>query len=166
MSSSFYSFLNSQASTSIAGFLIIVVSIIAIYMQRKTAKQKSAIEYLRLLSTDERLRKAGKILRDYHLDNEKSIAIIASSDKQEIKEIKKDVVFLLNYFESLAVGAKIGIYDVQTIRLSRKQQIIHADQYSQPYVKEIRKQSGNPLLFENLEWLANKLEQWNTTLMS
>ncbi|SMM99150.1 hypothetical protein SPONL_404 [uncultured Candidatus Thioglobus sp.] len=157
MSSSFYNFLNSQAGTSIAGFLIIIVSIIAIYMQRKTAKQKAAIEYLRILSTDKQLKKAGKILRDYHFDNEKSIAVIASSNKEDIKEIKVDVVLLLNYFESLAVGVKIGIYDLKTVCLSRKKQIIHTAQYSQPYITEIRKKSNNKLLFENLEWLSNKL---------
>jgi hypothetical protein len=35
-------FFNSKASTSIAGFLIITVSIIAIYSQRKTARQKTS----------------------------------------------------------------------------------------------------------------------------
>ncbi|SFV87850.1 hypothetical protein MNB_SUP05-SYMBIONT-5-1023 [hydrothermal vent metagenome] len=155
--SSIYDFLNSQASTSIAGFLIIIISVVAIYMQRKTAKQKATIEYLRILSTDDRLKKAGKILRIYYNDNEKNIAIIASSDKKDIKEIKLEVVFLLNYFESLAIGVKVGIYDFNTVRLSRKQQIIHTSKYSQSYFTEIRKKSGNPLLFENLEWLSNKL---------
>jgi hypothetical protein len=35
-----------QVSTTVAGFFIICVSIIAIYMQRKTAKQKATMEYL------------------------------------------------------------------------------------------------------------------------
>ncbi|SMM98436.1 hypothetical protein SPONN_2323 [uncultured Candidatus Thioglobus sp.] len=39
-------FLNTQASTSIAGFLIITVSIIAIHYQRKTARQKASLEFL------------------------------------------------------------------------------------------------------------------------
>jgi hypothetical protein len=36
-------FFNSKASTSIAGFLIITISIIAIYSQRKTARQKTSL---------------------------------------------------------------------------------------------------------------------------
>jgi hypothetical protein len=41
-----YDFLNSQASTTIAGFVIIMVSIFAIYFQRKTTKQKVVLKFL------------------------------------------------------------------------------------------------------------------------
>jgi hypothetical protein len=44
-------FFNSKASTSIAGFLIITISIIAIYSQRKTARQKTSLEFLDKLAS-------------------------------------------------------------------------------------------------------------------
>jgi hypothetical protein len=56
-------FFNSKASTSIAGFLIITVSIIAIYSQRKTARQKTSLEFLDKLVSNKRLIDSAKFKR-------------------------------------------------------------------------------------------------------
>ncbi|SMN12195.1 hypothetical protein SPBRAN_408 [uncultured Candidatus Thioglobus sp.] len=152
-------FLNTQASTSIAGFLIITVSIIAIHYQRKTARQKASLEFLDKLSSNKRLINSAKFLRNYHLDNDKSIALIATSSSQEYKILQDKIDPILNYFESLSIGVRIGIYDKRTVSLSRKQQIINTFIYSKPYIKEIRGKLNNKCLFENLEWLSQCLNR-------
>ncbi|MBE8190175.1 MAG: DUF4760 domain-containing protein [Candidatus Thioglobus sp.] len=144
-------FVNSQASTSIAGFLIIIVSVIAINSQRKTARQKASLEFLDKLSS-KLLIESAKFLRDYH----KKIALITTSNTTKYKELQEKIEPILNYFESVSIGVRIGIYDRRTMFLSRKQQIIHTFYYSKPYIEEIRKRLDNNCLFENLEWLAKK----------
>jgi len=145
-------FINSEASTSIAGFFIIAVSIIAIRSQRKTARQKTSLEFLDKLASNQRLIDSAKFLRDYHLDENKSMELIATSG--EHKDSQDKIEPILNYFESVSIGVRIGIYDRRTICLSRKQQIIHTFEYSKPYIEQIRKQLHNRCLFENLEWFS------------
>ncbi len=152
-------FINSKASTSIAGFLIIIVSIVAIHYQRKTAKQKAALDFLDKLASDKKLINSSKFLRDYHFDNDKSVALIATSDIEKYKELQDKIDPILNYFESLSIGVRMGIYDRLTVRLSRKQQIINVFAYSKPYIENIRDKLKNKRLFENLEWLADKFKQ-------
>ena len=154
-------FLNSQASTSVAGFLIIIVSIIAIYYHRKTERERLALDYLRELNSSERLISAQKTLKFVHFDNSVSVELIATSNEQDYKNLKKDFVHLLNYFESLAIGCKIGIYDKKTIILSRNQQIINTYKYSLPYIIKTRENLKNKNIFANLEWLAKELERLN-----
>ena len=150
-------FFNSKASTSIAGFLIITVSIIAIYSQRKTARQKTSLEFLDKLASNKRLIDSAKFLRDYHFDNDKSIVLIATSNSKKYKELQDQINPIFNYFESISIGVRIGIYDRRIMCLSRKQQIIHTFEYSKPYIEEIRKRLNNRCLFENLEWFSTCL---------
>lgn len=154
-------FLNSQASTSVAGFLIIIVSIIAIYYHRKTERERLTINYLRELNSSERLISAQKTLKFVHFDNSVSVELIATSNEQDYKNLKKDLVHLLNYFESLAIGCKIGIYDKKTIILSRNQQIINTYNYSLPYIIKIRDKLKNKNIFSNFEELAKNFELLN-----
>ncbi|CAB5499076.1 DUF4760 domain-containing protein [Bathymodiolus thermophilus thioautotrophic gill symbiont] len=145
-------FFYSGASTSVAGFLIIAVSVVAIYSQRKTARQKASLEFLDKLSSNRRLIKSAKFLRDYHFDNNKSVTLIATSE--EYKNLQEQIDPILNYFEPISIGVRIGIYDRCTMYLSRKQQIIHTFEYSKPYIEKIREQLKNHCLFENLEWFS------------
>lgn len=159
-------FLNSQASTSVAGFLIIAVSIIAIYSQRKTARQRVSLEFLDKLASNQRLIDSAKFLRDYHEDKEKSIVLIATSNSKEYKKLQDKIDPILNYFESLSIGVRIGIYDKRTMCLSRKKQIIHTFEYSKPYIEAIRGKLINRCLFENLEWFSACLSKpWHYRLI-
>lgn len=150
-------FLNTQASTSIAGFLIIVISILAIYFQRKTTKQKASLDFLDRLSSDDHLIQSSKYLRDIYHDKNKSLELVATSDYDEYKKMQDKIDPILNYFEALSIGIKIGIYDKRTACLFRRKQIIHTFEYSEPYIKNIRKTLDNNKLFENIEWLAKCL---------
>jgi hypothetical protein len=104
------------------------------------------------------LKNSAKFLRDYHLDDNKSIELIASSSLEKYKELQDEIDPILNYFESLAIGVEISIYDLETIRLSRKQQIINTFKYSKPYIDKIREKLRNNNLFVNLENLSKQLE--------
>ena len=154
-------FLNSQASTSIAGFLILFVSIITIYYHRKTAKERFTFECLRQLDTDIILINAQNLLQTIHFDDRVSLELIATSEEIKHKKLKQELRHLLNYFESLAIGCKIGIYDKRTIILSSNQQIINTYKYSLPYIKMLRKELKNRNIFVNLESFAQELQKLN-----
>jgi hypothetical protein len=91
--------------------LIITISIIAIYSQRKTARQKTSLEFLDKLASNKRLIDSAKFLRDYHFDNDKSIVLIATSNSKKYKELQDQINPIFNYFESISIGVRIGIYD-------------------------------------------------------
>jgi hypothetical protein len=157
--STIWNILNTQAgSTLVVGFFIIVVSITAIYFQRKTTKQKSALEFLDRLSTEQSLIDSANFLKDCHLNPEMSVELIATSKKEEHKNKQVQLDVILNYFETLSIGVRIGIYDKKTVRLARKQQIIHTFERSEVYIKKIRKDLKNDKIFENLEWLFEKFK--------
>ncbi|CAC9600300.1 hypothetical protein [uncultured Gammaproteobacteria bacterium] len=153
-----YDFLNSQASTTIAGFVIIMVSIFAIYFQRKTTKQKVVLKFLDKLSTEQSLINSAKFSKNCHLNPEMSVELIATSKKTEHRKEQIQLEVILNYFKSLSMGVRIGIYDKKIACLSQKQQIIHTFQQTKPYIKYIRKDLDNNKIFKNLEWLSNKLD--------
>ena len=157
--STIWNILNTQAgSTLVVGFFIILVSITAIYFQRKTTKQKSALEFLDRLSTEQSLIDSANFLKDCHSNPEMSVELIATSKKEEHKNKQVQLDVILNYFETLSIGVRIGIYDKKTVRLSRKQQIIHTFERSEVYIKKIRKDLKNDKIFENLEWLFEKFK--------
>lgn len=154
--STIWNILDIQASTLIAGFVIITVSITAIYFQRKTTKQKSALDFLDRLSTEQNLRDSAKFLKNCHLNPKISVELIATSQKED-QRMRLNT--LLNYFETLSIGVRIGIYDKKTVRLSRRQQIVHTFEQAEVYIKKIRDNLKNDKIFENLEWLSKKFKR-------
>ena len=127
-------------------------------MQRKTAKEKSALDFLEGFSSNKELQKGAFVLKEYHFNQNKSVELIATSDDEKIKKDAAQIRELLNYFETLSIGVRMGIYDKRTVLLSRKQQIIHTFKYSKSYIDSIREKLDNKCLFDNLEWFVKCIE--------
>lgn len=147
-----------KASNELTGFFIVVVAITAVWMQRKTAKEKNALDYLQGFSSNNALQKSAFILKEYHFNKNKSVELVATSDDEQIKKDAAQIRELLNYFETLSIGVRMGIYDKRTVLLSRKQQIIHTFKYSKSYIDSIRGKLDNKCLFDNLEWFVKCIE--------
>lgn len=163
---------------SITDILIIIILIITAYYQQKTTKQtkqKATISYLQQLSTVDKFVIAIENFKTNLDYSEGSISKLSDKDLDIIVEEEKDIgtktaylnhkkqeiVLLLNFFESLAIGESVGIYDLEIIKLSRKQQTIHTFELSKKYIYDLRKEFNNDNLFINLENLSKKLSYTN-----
>lgn len=114
------------------------------------------MDFLNRLETDDHLIDCARFLKKCHYDEETDLESIGS-DVEKYKSIQEKIDPILNYFEALAIGIKIGIYEKKTACLFRKQQIIHTFDYSEKYIEVTRKEFDNDKLFVNLEWLAKCL---------
>lgn len=133
--------------------LAIIVTVIIIFMQRKTAREKNALDIMHELLTNETLQKGSKILKKYYFNNDTALLIATSMDKT-IQNDVENIRELLNYFESLSVGIRLKVYDKKVVLAFRKQQIIHTFEYSKSYIDSIRNKLNNKCLYENLEWFV------------
>jgi hypothetical protein len=64
----------------------------------------------------------------------------------------------LNYYESLARGVTLGIYDENVIMIARRRPIIYAFRGFEAYILETRRVENNPRVWRQLETLAKKWE--------
>lgn len=156
------------------GLLALTISIYVFFAQRTAHKKKNTLEYLHRLVIDDKLIDASNGFRykmfylychdDLFIMKWREVLDIDSLAEGEQKKYqkntdsKRDINLLLNYFDALAIGIKVGIYDFQTAKLSRNQQIIRTFRYSAFHINAIRKTLNNPNLFIQLEQLAKKLE--------
>ncbi len=129
----------------------ITTSLYVFLKQHKRQRQVTTLEYLHTLLSDEKLLHANN-----HFINNTSLKDYDNSSA-ECKQKKIEIRLVLNYFEQLSMGVKLGLYDIKIVKESRRSQIISVFSHSESYISHIRKSLDNPNLFKNLEWLVKKL---------
>lgn len=65
----------------------------------------------------------------------------------------------LNHYEFVAAAARRKDVDQMLVRLSERGVIIRLFRYAEPLIDSMRKASGNPKIYENLEWLVIRFER-------
>jgi len=175
---SFFDFVekHSKAGTVIVGLVAVWVAIRAIQTKRRTTREVASIDFINDLSSDEHLARGLELLREASHYG-KDLARLAKNEvsgfnvgfEQEyrypaLKNKKNDdyqdylaILRLLNYFENMAIGARIGILDTKTLRMSRRKQIIKTWRLLEGFVEELRNDGSeyNPCIYEHFEWLKN-----------
>ena len=106
-------FISIAATAAIVGCLSIMAACYSIWDNRRIARQKTTLELISSYNSDPRVNEALSIIRKY-----KEAPVEAFSPlKNQIKpEERIDFLFLMNMFESIAIGLTHDIYDRQMIK--------------------------------------------------
>ena len=154
----------------------ILLSIYVFIMQRTINKKQNTLEYLHRLVVDDKLVNVSNNFRDNieylpfkvienDINSGEDLIDFLSGEvrrdeivREKIEPKNQEVILLLNYFDALAIGIKVGIYDFKTAKLSRKHHIIDIFRQSKNFIERLRKESGDLNKFILLEQLAKKLE--------
>jgi len=144
-------------STTIIGVLGSTIAIVAIVANRKTAKLKNTADILIRWREDEQVKKGLSVLRDWHNDDEKSVAVLATSNQN--KEDLDNLRYLLNFMEDIAAGVKHDIYDEKFLRSSIRTIVINTWKMAKPFIDEIRTKHNNDAFYEHLESLKDSFSK-------
>ena len=159
---------HAKVGTFVVGLFAVLVAVFAIRANRRTAREVAAINFINDLSSDKHLARGVTLLQRashecielQYLAKEWPSVIkkrIKSPRDEAIHEDFLAILRLLNYYENMAIGARIGILDIRTLRMSRRHQIVRAWELLEGFIEALRTSGDdrNPCLYEHFEWLKN-----------
>lgn len=138
--------------TAVVGAIAIVVAIYGTLTSRRTSRQKNAIDLMQQMREDDDLKEALRFLRSVYESTEDTLEIIAKAPK-EYASSRKKVIYALNFFESMGVGVRHGIYDKQIIVDNIGSTVQHTWKVTAGFIHMLR---GDDRIksYEHFEWLA------------
>lgn len=147
-------FLTSDTTRNLAVVVGVIVAIVSVLTARSIARKKQSADMLFASRGDESLQAAYRCLSQYH-NGEKNIRVLANDPARGSDEAK-NIRYLLNHFESLAVGIQAGIYD--EAMLKRAWCGIVTDSYTRaaPLIAAVREVEKRQTIFQETEWLAKR----------
>lgn len=80
-------------------------------------------------------------------------AIIADDSDERFLLVRRH----LNYYESMAVGVRLGVYDLKTISELCGGRVVSAYTNYQPLILERRRKMNEASIWESFTWLATRL---------
>jgi hypothetical protein len=116
-------------------------------------RRKSTLDMLAATSQYRESLKAGLPWNDRDPKEVAAFLARANGDREKLVPVRE----FLNYYEDLAVGARQGVFDIETISMSEGSRIIATAENYRVYVEDIRREIGKSTLYENLECLAEIL---------
>jgi hypothetical protein len=138
--------------TAIVGIVAIAVAVYGTALNRKTSRQKNAIDLMQKMREDEELKESLRFLRAVFESSCDTLEIIAKSPKAYASDRKK-VIYALNFFESMGVGVRHGIYDRDIISDNIGSTIAHTWKVTGGFINLLRGDT-RPKSYEHFEWLA------------
>lgn len=137
-------------------FIVLAGVAVAVYSlreSRKIARRKQTADTLLQSRTDDQLRNGIQLIRQYH-EGEKNIRCLgdANGDKEELFSI----LYVLNYYESVAVGIAEDIFDDAMWRKSQYSQVVKLWSHVMPLVHHLRTTRSQPTMYQELEGLAKR----------
>lgn len=142
-------------STAIIGSVGSVIAVVAILANRKTARQKNAIDVIMDMQESGEILKKLAVMREIHDSPEASVEQLAKKGlTDELAEKAKTVREILMFCETLSSGTRNGIYDEKIIRDNISTTMINIWDMSESFIKRIRTDKKNPKFYEHFEWLV------------
>ena len=106
-------FISITAIAAVVGCLSIMAACYSIWDTRRIARQKTTLDFIASYNRDPRVDEAHKIIREY---KEKPVTAISPLKNQIESKKRIDFLFLMNMFESMAIGLTHDIYDGEMIK--------------------------------------------------
>lgn len=132
-----------------------IIAVIAILASRDTARKKNSIDTILHAKNDHKLRQAIESTGKIHRDSEKTIEKYAY-DAHKFEKEAQGIRYVLNFYEYLSVGIIHKVYDEQVLKESMYSTLVRTFERCQPYINQIRQQTGSNTAYTNFESLALK----------
>lgn len=132
----------------------VLIAVLSITSARSTARRKQSSDLVFGMRGDERFQKGINCLARHEAQN-KSTRELAFLD--EPSEDYHCVVYVLNYFETLAVGIQEGILSEEILKKNYFSSIVRAHDRALPLINGVRSRHNRPTTYQEFCWLA---ERW------
>lgn len=128
---------------------------------RKTAAMTNAANIIREMSKDDDLKDGITAINQWDSNGVgDGIEKLASSKcKEDYKDIKSKIVYVLNQYEHLAVGINNGIYSEEIVKQNSYGTVVNIISTTMPMIQKVRSISRRNTIWQEIECLANKWEQ-------
>lgn len=136
-----------------SGFIGATVATVAIYMSRRTAREKNAADILQMAQRDEKLAEGIRLIQQAHKDG--IMESLAFEDKR-MSDDARSVRYVLNFYENVAVGIKRKIYSEAFIKDSSYTTITDLCDRTRPFVVHIRVRNKQETAWKKLELLGQR----------
>ena len=137
-------------SVIIAG-ITVVVNIAGVYFNvifnTRHARRRATLEFISRYNEAPGVSRGHKVIREYN----------GESPAEYLKESGEDFLFLMNMFETLAIGLDSGIYDEKMVMDALGEELRDICGKAEPLIRYIRKKYGGSA-FLHIESLASKIK--------
>lgn len=147
-----------QIISNILVFIGVVVAIITIIYNVKTAKKTQTAnflfesrkdrDYIDSLHMLKRVHQSGKSFRSYVFPGPG-----ASITEDEMEERRK-FQYILNFYERVAVGIRQDIYNEEMIKRTSYTTVIETWDIAEPLIRAIREHIHSETTYQEFEWLV------------
>ncbi len=131
----------------------------AVHSARQMTKRKNSADVIFNSKNDSTLRYGISTIRRLNQDSSVEIAQFAYDLSEKSEDRRNDtasIIYVLNYYEYVAVGIKRGIYDEGILKDSSYTTLIHMYEFCEPYIQNVRRQNQRSTTWCEFEKLALK----------
>ena len=132
----------------------IIVAVLSITSARATARRKQSSDLVFGMRGDKHFQRGISCLAKIEKDHKSSRELAFLDQPTDEYDC---VVYLLNYFESLAVGIQEGILNEDILKKNYCSSVLRAHERALPLIKGIRERHSRPTTYQEFCWLA---ERW------
>jgi hypothetical protein len=143
-----------RACTLAFGVLVAVVSVLE---ARRVARKKQTADTLLYSRSNEQVTAGLRFIREVHESPQKNMRALADDMAANAEELGRMIV-VLNFYETVAVGIREGIYDEAMWKRAQHRQIVVLWQRVEQLVKNLRTKQSHLTLYQELEILAKRWE--------
>ncbi|CAM4019618.1 MULTISPECIES: DUF4760 domain-containing protein [Lelliottia] len=106
-------------------------------------------EYVESLHTLRRIRDSGKSFRSYVFPIAGSLSDAETAEGRQIQ-------YILNFYERVAVSIKAGIYEEDMIKQASYTTVLDTYETAEPLIKALREKLRSTLTYQEFEWLHKR----------
>lgn len=127
----------------------------AVFSARQMTRKKNAADVIFSSKHDHELDEGMRVLHRINADENHDVgkyAYDAHSSTDEARQLR----YVLNYWEYVAVGIRRGIYDEFILKDSKCNTLIHLYRNAEPFIQNVRRTNRRDTIYCELERLAKR----------
>ncbi|MEZ0150139.1 MAG: DUF4760 domain-containing protein [Candidatus Reddybacter sp.] len=154
---SFWPMVSSQAfPTYFSTVMISGFAWLSIIAAKNRERKKNTFQMIGESSKDPLLQRAFKVVKELHEHEKDEVKQFANKHRHEAEEAVA-IRYMLNHYEYVCIGMKMGVYDEDVLFTSQKTIILGSHSKCEQYIQELRTQTSVPTSYIEIEALA---ERW------
>ena len=141
--------------SAVIGLVAASIAMLSIRSARDIAKRKNAMEAINTAFFDSQQKQALRTINEITNNPDLSIATFAyPSDDEKHLQISRQIAHILNFYEYLAVGLTLGIYDEDVLKRAKFTTAIGIYDKCEAFIVELRKLNRINTTFMEFEKLV------------
>jgi hypothetical protein len=136
----------------------VIVALVSIWSAHRTAKKKQTSDLILASRSDEKLVEGLQCIKCLHDDPNTSLRHYGSPEKKSDEKLPC-MLYVLNYYESICVGVREGIYDEKMLKRAQCSQVIVLWERTEKLIEELRKTRAQPTMFCEFAWIGKRWKQ-------